>query len=125
MEAIKVLDAVFEYLEENMVPGMNDLQEIAFYTLKETVSDEAETLLETITKNPLSRAIASVDKDGNVNADRLLNRVRKVFERKGVVEIKVPLYGNLKFTPEDIDNIAKKLNGGVRNEGYQITGRTY
>ena len=125
MEACKVLSAVFEYLEENMVPGMNDLQEIAFYTIKETVSEEAEKLLESVTKNPLIRAVVSIDKDGNVDTERLFNRLHRVIERKGVVEIKVPMYGSLKFTPEDIDKIAEKLNGGGVNEGYQITGRTY
>ena len=125
MEASKVLNAVFEYLEENMVPGMNDLQEIAFYTIKETVSEEAEKLLESVTKNPLTRAVVSIDKDGNVDTERLFNRLHRVIERKGVVEMEVPLYGNLKFTPEDIDKIAVKLNGGGVHEGYQITGRAY
>ena len=115
MEASKVLNAVFGYLEENMVPGMNDLQEIAFYTIKETVAEETEKLLESVTKNPLTRAVVSIDKDGNVDTERLFNRLHRVIERKGVVEMEVPLYGNLKFTPEDVDKIAEKLNGGGGN----------
>lgn len=125
MEIGKVLNAAFEYLEENMVPGMNDLQEIAFFAIKESVMEEAQDLMEAITKNPLYRAIAAIDKNGDVNTDRLCNRVRNAIERKGSVEFDVPLYGRVKFTPEDIDKIEVKINGGNGNEGYQVAGRTY
>jgi hypothetical protein len=125
MEISKVLDAAFEYLEENMVPGMNDLQEIAFFAIKETVVEEAQPLMEAVMKNPLYRAIAAIDKNGDVNTERLCNRVRKAIERKGGAEFDVPLYGKIRFTPEDIDKIEAKLNGGGGNEGYQIAGRAY
>ena len=125
MEISKVLDATFEYLEENMVPGMNDLQEIAFFAVKESVMEESQTIMEAVIKNPLYRAIVAIDKNGDVNTERLCNRVRKVIERKGVVELDVPLYGKIGFTPEDIDGIEKKINGGGGNEGYQVAGRAY
>lgn len=125
MEISKVINAAFEYLEENMVPGMNDLQEIAFFAVKESVMEESQNLMKAVTKNPLYRAIAAVDKNGNVDTERLCNRIRKAIEHKGGVELDVPLYGKIKFTPEDIDKIEAKLNGGGGNENYQIAGRTY
>lgn len=125
MEISKVINAAFEYLEENMVPGMNDLQEIAFFAVKESVMEESQNLMDAVTKNPLYRAIAAVDKNGDVDTERLCNRIRKAIERKGGVELDVPLYGKIRFTPEDIDKIEAKLNGGGGNENYQIAGRTY
>lgn len=125
MEISKVINAAFEYLEENMIPGMNDLQEIAFFAVKESVMEESQNLMEAVTKNPLYRAIAAIDKNGDVDTERLCNRIRKAIERKGSVELDVPLYGKIRFTPEDIDKIEAKLNGGGGNENYQIAGGTY
>lgn len=125
MDAKKVIDATFKYLEKNMVPGMSGFQEIAFYFAKETLSDEADNILETIKRNPLARAFVAIDKDGNVDVDKLAHRVRKVIEAKGSWTIDIPLYGPVSFVSEDIDNILLELKETGVNENYQITGRAY
>lgn len=125
MDAKKVIDAFFGYLEKNMVPGMNALQEIAFYSVKEAIDEEADGFIDTIKNKPLVRAMAAIDKDGNVDVDKLANRIRKGLESKGSLEIDIPLYGPVRFVPEDIDNILGELKEAERNEGYQNFGRTY
>lgn len=125
MDARKVIDAFFGYLEKNMVPGMNGLQEIAFYSVKEAIDEEADGLIDMIKSKPLVRAMAAIDKDGDVDVDKLANRIRKGLESKGCLEIDIPLYGPVRFVPEDIDNILGELKEVERNEGYQNIGRTY
>ena len=121
MEAVKVIESVFKYLEANMVPGMNDLQEIAFYSVREAVFDEAETLIEKVNKNPLLRAVLTIDKDGNVDPEKLANRIKKGIERKGSVTFDIPMYGPVRFVTEDIDNILGTIMEVGRNENYQRT----
>lgn len=121
MEAVKVIDSVFKYLEANMVPGMNDLQEIAFYSVREAVFDEAETLIEKVNKNPLLRAVLTIDKDGNVDPEKLANRIKKGIERKGSVTFDIPMYGPVRFVADDIDNILGTIMEVGHNENYQRT----
>ena len=125
MDAKKVVETIFKYLESNMVPGMSGLQEIAFYAVREAIDDEAETLIETIKAKPLARAIVAIDKDGNVDVEKLASRVRKGIEAKGSLTIDIPLYGNICFVPSDIDNILSDLKEVERNENYQNAGRAY
>jgi hypothetical protein len=125
MDAKKVVETIFKYLESNMVPGMSGLQEIAFYAVREAVDDEAEALIETIKAKPLARAIVAIDKDGNVDVEKLASRVRKGIEAKGSLTIDIPLYGNICFVPSDIDKILSDLKEVERNENYQIAGRAY
>jgi hypothetical protein len=122
MEADKVINSVFDYLETNMVPGMNNLQEIAFYCAKEAVLEEKDSLMEKIKNNPLLRAIVAVDSDGNVDVEKLARRLRKQIERKGSFSVDIPLYGPVRFVPEDVDNI---LRGLGYDESYQGIRRTY
>jgi hypothetical protein len=121
MEAVKVIDSVFKYLEANMVPGMNDLQEIAFYSVREAVFDEAEALIEKVNKNPLLRAVLTIDKDGNVDPEKLANRIKKGIERKGSVTFDIPMYGPVRFVADDIDNILGTIMEVGHNENYQRT----
>lgn len=125
MDAKKVIDAIFKYLEKNMVPGMNGFQEMAFYFAREAMNDETDNVIESIKGNPLARAFAAVDKDGNVDVEKLARRVRKVIEAKGSWTIDIPMYGPVSFVSEDIDNILLELKETGVNENYQITGRTY
>lgn len=125
MEADKVINAIFKYLEKNMVPGMNDLQEVAFYAIKEAVDEEVESLVEIIKSKPLMRAVLAVDKAGDVDIEKLANRVRKGIEAKGGVSVDVPLYGPVRFVPDDIDNILIELKENGNDENYQNLGRTY
>jgi hypothetical protein len=125
MDAKKVVETIFKYLESNMVPGMSGLQEIAFYAVREAIDDEAEALIETIKSKPLARAIVAIDKDGNVDVEKLASRVRKGIEAKGSLTIDIPLYGNICFVPSDIDNILSDLKEVERNENYQNAGRAY
>ena len=125
MDAKKVVETIFKYLESNMVPGMSGLQEIAFYAVREAIDDEAENLIETIKAKPLARAIVAIDKDGNVDVEKLASRVRKGIEAKGSLTIDIPLYGNICFVPSDIDKILSDLKEVERNENYQIAGRAY
>lgn len=110
-----VVTTVMKYLEGQMVPGMNELQEFAFYALWESVNDEATSWAELLSSNPALRAITAIDKDGNVDVDKLIARVRKALERKGKLTVDVPCYGAVCFTPADIDEIGVMLKG-VANE---------
>jgi hypothetical protein len=125
MDAKKVIETIFKYLEKNMVPGMNGLQEIAFYAVKEAIDDEADNLVDTIKAKPLVRAIAAIDKDGNVDVEKLAGRVRNGIAAKGSLTIDIPLYGSICFTPNDIDNILADLKEVDRVETYQNLGRAY
>lgn len=125
MQAKTIINTVFKYLEKNMVPGMSGLQEIAFYTIREALDDEAENVIEIIKNKPVVRAIAAIDKDGDVDVEKLANRIRKGMEAAGGLTFDVPLYGSVRFVPEDIDNILVELKEVSYNEGYKNIGRTY
>ena len=122
MEASKVIGTVFKYLEKNMVPGMNELQEVAFYTIEETVFEETEKIIEAVTDHPFTRVLISVDKSGNMDVEKLASRLRKAMERKGSVSFNVPFYGPVRFIPEDIDNILRELKEVGYRENYPHIG---
>lgn len=123
MKISKAVDATLTYLEKQMTPGMSDFQEVLFYTFAETVREETDTLVETMSKSPFVRALLAVDKDGNVDTDKLISRIKKGMDRRGGFSVDVPLYGPVRFLPEDIDNIANLLTEEDEHENYQGFGR--
>ena len=67
------------------------------------------------------RAVLTIDKDGNVDPEKLANRIKKGIERKGSVTFDIPMYGPVRFVTEDIDNILGTIMEVGRNENYQRT----
>ena len=59
MEAAKIINAVFGYLEMNMLPSMNDFQETAFYYAKEVMQEEANQIVDTAKDNLALRILLS------------------------------------------------------------------
>lgn len=119
MKFAKAVDTALTYIEKQMTPGMSDLQEVLFYTFVEAIHDEADTIVETVSRNPFTRALLAIDKDGNVDTEKIMARIKKGMEHKGSLCVDVPLYGPVRFLPEDIDNIAALLKEDYNHEDYQ------
>lgn len=119
MKISKAIDTALAYIEKQMTPGMSDLQEVLFYTLVEAVHDEADNIVDLVAKNPFARALLAIDKDGNVDTEKIMARIKKGMEHKGSLCVDVPLYGPVRFLPEDIDNIAALLKEDYNHEDYQ------
>lgn len=117
MEFSKVVNTIMKYLEGQMVPGMTELQEFAFYALWESVNDEASSWQDLLTANPVLRAVVAIDKSGNVDVDKLISRAKKSLDRQGKLTVDVPLYGAVCFTPTDIDEIGVMLRGAAHETG--------
>ena len=113
MDFNKVVTAIMKYLEGQMVPGMTELQEFAFYALWESVKDEAASWQELLTSNPVLRAVVAIDKDGTIDVEKLLSRAKKALEKKGKLTVDVPFYGAICFTPADIEEIGAMLRGAA------------
>lgn len=119
MKISKAIDTALSYIEKQMTPGMSDLQEVLFYTLVEAIHDEADNIVDLVAKNPFARSLLAIDKDGNVDVDKLTSRIKKGMERKGSLSFDVPMYGPVRFLPEDIDNITAMMREEISHENYQ------
>lgn len=112
MKADKVIDTFMGYLQDQMVPSMTNAQEFAFYAFWESIRDEADTLVSRLTSNPLTRAIIAIDKDGEIDTDKLVARLRKTFERQERLSLEVPFFGTVCFNESDLTAIEARLRGG-------------
>ena len=50
-----------------------------------------------------------VDHQGNVDVDGVLTSLKREIEKKGSIEVKIPMVGKITFRPEDIDTIRNDI----------------
>jgi hypothetical protein len=111
MKYIKVVEGLIRYIDDEILPLMNDNQQTGYAILCEILSDDATR--DRLSGNMLVRSFLSMDKNGDINIDRLYSHLKASVKRKDKLVLNIPLYGKMTFTDPDIDkifNIIKELD---------------
>lgn len=107
-----VIDGLNKYIDKEIYCNLNSVQEIMARFVVGRISQNAETIKHNFMNSGFLRTLCIVDSDGMVDVDQLMLDVRKEVERKGVLEVDVPMIGKLKFTPQDVDVIKNEYLRG-------------
>ena len=99
----KIVDGILRYLDREIFANMNDWQEFLARIIVGRISENSANVKEYLTKNGFVRTLGVMDSEGNVDVDAILHDVRREIERKGTLQIDVPLVGKLIFKPSDVD----------------------
>ena len=101
----KAIDGLISYVNDNIIPGMNPLQEIGARIILGELYDRRNILKESMLNVGMLRTFGYIDNDGNLNIDSVFQRLKNEIEKKGEIMVSVPMYGTFKFKPNDIDTI--------------------
>lgn len=107
----RVIDGIVRYIDKEVMPGMNDLQEIVARIAIGRLVDNRESLKEMLNSNPIIASFAIIDSDGNVDAERLLSEIKTQIAKKGSIKVEIPWFGKLTFIPEDVDKLRREIFG--------------
>ena len=103
MQFEKVLDGVCRYIDREILANMNDWQELLARIVVGRVCSNAESIKTYLTQNGFIRTMGVIDHEGDVDVDAVLRDIKTEIERKGSLQVNIPLVGNLTFKPGDID----------------------
>ena len=107
-----VIDGLNRYIDKEIYSNLNGVQEIMARFVVGRINQSAETIKQNFMNNGFLRTLCIVDSEGMVEVDQLLADIRREIERKGVLEVDVPLIGKMKFTPEDVDVLKNEMLRG-------------
>ena len=101
----KVLNGIIRYIERQIYPNLADWQEIVAGTAIDTLYASRAELYKLISDNHIYKMMLGMDSDGNIDVDSLAKKIKSKIEKKGKVEVSLPMKIKLTFTPDDVDNI--------------------
>ena len=108
-----VLDGLTRYLNKNFYANLNDWQEIVARLAIGRITENAETLKQSLQANPFVRTFAIFDSEGNVELEPIMRDLKREIERKGKLSVEIPMFGKISFLPQDIDEIYREITGGM------------
>ena len=109
----RVLDGAVEFIETNIMPGMNDWQEVVARLAIGRIYDNREALQNFLVSTGYIRTFALIDDDGNVDIDRLTADLKREIEKKGKIEVNLKVFGKMKFNASDVDTLHRMITQEV------------
>lgn len=107
----KVIDGVIDYIGEELLKGMNDVQEFAARILISRVLNNQEHIKDALVSNGFIRTFGIIDSEGNVDIEGLAHDIKREIARKEKITLSIPMFGKITFHPEDVDVLYKKIAG--------------
>ena len=106
-----VVDGISRYIDKEIYSGMNDVQEfIARVFIGRFISNE-ETVKNSLINNGFVRTFGIIDHEGKVDVDSLAKDIKREISRKGKISFSIPMFGEMTFTPSDVDELYRTITG--------------
>ena len=108
----RVVDGIVKYIDNEIYPGMNDLQELVARLAVARIVNNEESIKKALENNGVIRTFGIIDGEGMVDIDSLIKDIKKEMERKGSLVVSIPMFGKLTFKSADVDVLYKYITGG-------------
>lgn len=106
-----VIDGLNRYLDREIYKNLNDLQEFVARLAVGRINQNTEAIKVALMNNGFAKTLCLVDSEGMVEIDALLHEVRKEVERKGHIQVEIPMIGKITFCPSDVDVLREHIYG--------------
>ena len=111
MQFEHVVSGILKYIDREIYPGMNDLQEIGARIAISRLVNNSGKLKEFLINNGFIRTFAIIDDTGDVDVDGLFQDIIEQVDKKGKIEFSIPMFGTFKFNTKDFENLYKTIKG--------------
>lgn len=106
-----VIDGVNRYLDKEIYGNLNDLQEFLARLAVARINQNADLIKTSLMNNGLARTLCIVDSEGMVDVDSLSQDIKREIERKGSIQVEIPMIGKLTFRSVDVDVLRDLIIG--------------
>jgi hypothetical protein len=106
-----VLDGLNRYIDKEIYGNLNDLQEILARLTVGRINQNSEAIKTALINNGFVRTMCIIDSDGMVDIETILQEVKREVERKGTLQVEIPMVGKLTFCPADVDVLRDQICG--------------
>jgi hypothetical protein len=107
----KVIDGITRYIDSEIYPGMNDIQEMIARIAMGRAIENQDNIKKSLVGNGIIRTFGIIDSDGMVDIDGLSKELKREIERKGKLTVSIPMFGKLTFNPTDVDILRQYISG--------------
>lgn len=107
----KVMFGIAKYIDKEVYPAMNDLQEFAARILIGRILNNQQAVKAALMNNGFIRTFGVIDSEGMIDVDELAKEIKNELSKKEKITFNIPMFGKLTFKPSDVDNMYYSITG--------------
>ena len=111
MEFEKVINGIVKYINNRILPTMNDWQSIGARVILARTLRSSHELKEALMSNFYIKTFGFMTEDGNLDMDGIVADLKGIVKEQGALTVNIPLYGTLKLNEADLDEIRNSMEG--------------
>ena len=101
----KVKNGLIQYIQAELMPKLDGIKKIGLGLYAGMAADNAVKMAMQYKDHPAVAVLEVVDKEGNVDIDKLYNSVIPMFQDGKKETIRLPLIGEFRIDRSDIDKL--------------------
>ena len=98
-----VVDGINLFLDKEIYGNLNDLQEFLARLTIGRINQNADLIKNFLMTNGFIRTMNIIDSDGMVDIDSITQDIKREIDRKGSIQVEIPMIGKLTFHSKDVD----------------------
>lgn len=107
----KVIEGLSKYIDSEIFPNLNDLQEFASRVLLGRFLSNTANIKEMLINNGFIKTFGIIDSEGMIDVDTLINDIKRELSKKEKITLSVPMLGKMSFTTSDADVLYHTITG--------------
>jgi hypothetical protein len=107
----KVLNGIAKYINNEIYPGMNQLQKFAARVVVGRILNNEKNIKNMIVNNGFIKTFGIVDEKGMIELESLMHDIKREIAREEKITFDVPMFGKMTFSPEDVDALYYTITG--------------
>ena len=107
----KVLHGIAKYIDKEIIPGMNELQEFSARVIIGRVLYNGKNIKEMLVNNGYVKTFGIVDENGLIELESLAHDIKREIARQEKITFSVPMFGKMTFSPSDVDTLYYTITG--------------
>ena len=112
MDYDAVVNGIVAYINKEILPAMTDWQEMLARVAMSRMLQSKDTYKTALVNNTFLQTFGFVSADGKVDVDGIASSLKEQIAEKGKIEVSLPVFGKLWFTPDDVDKLYRYITGG-------------
>lgn len=107
----KVINGIAKYINNEIYPGMNQLQEFAARVVVGRILNNEKNIKNMILNNGFIKTFGIVDEEGLIELESLMHDIKREIARQEKITFEVPMFGKMTFGPADVDALYYTITG--------------
>lgn len=112
MEFDRVFNGLIKYINKEMFPGFNDVQDVVARIALRRLVERKQAIKSTLTGSGILKTFAIIDDSGNVDVDSLMEDIKREIRERQKLSIKIPMFGTFTFVESDVDVLKRYIMEG-------------